>query len=133
MSAVWNAVRGIINGVGSIAQQIGELLGKKNWGWKLTARPPRIPHLKTGGVVTGPTYALVGEGGKDEAVIPLDNSPQMAQLVQQIADAVRDIPRGGGSGSTNQPIEVRVFLDSREITSAQNRNNRMYGKNTQNV
>lgn len=133
VSAVWNAVRGIINGVGTIAQQIGELLGRKNWGWKLTAQPPRIPHLKTGGVVTGPTYALVGEGGRDEAVIPLDNSPQMAQLVQQIADAVRDIPRGGGSGSTNQPIEVRVFLDSREITSAQNRNNRMYGKNTQNV
>lgn len=133
VSAVWNAVRGIINGVGTIAQQIGELLGKKNWGWKLTAQPPRIPHLKTGGVVTGPTYALIGEGGKDEAVIPLDNSPQMAQLVQQIADAVRDIPRGGGSGAPNQPIEVRVFLDSREITSAQNRNNRMYGKNTQNV
>lgn len=133
VSAVWNAVRGIINGVGTIAQQIGELLGKKNWGWKLTAQPPRIPHMKTGGVVTGPTYALIGEGGKDEAVIPLDNSPQMAQLVQQIAEAVRDIPRGGGFGSTNQPIEVRVFLDSREITSAQNRNNRMYGKNTQNV
>ena len=133
VSAVWNAVRGIINGVGTIVQQIGKLLGKKSWGWKLTAQPPKIPHLKTGGVVTGPTYALVGEGGKDEAVIPLDNSPQMAQLVQQIADAVRDIPRGGGSGSTNQPIEVRVFLDSREITSAQNRNNRMYGKTTQNV
>lgn len=133
VSAVWNAVRGIINGVGTVVQQIGELLGRKSWGWKLTAQPPRIPHLKTGGVVTGPTYALVGEGGKDEAVIPLDNSPQMAQLVQQIADAVRDIPRGGGSGATNQPIEVRVFLDSREITSAQNRNNRMYGKNTQNV
>ena len=133
VSAVWNAVRGIINGIGSIARQIGELLGKRDWGWKLTAQPPKIPHLKTGGVVTSPTYALIGEGGKDEAVIPLDNSPQMAQLVKQIADAVRDIPRGGGSGSGNQPIEVRVFLDSREITSAQNRNNRMYGKTTQNV
>lgn len=133
VSAIWNAVRGIINGVGSVVQQIGELLGKKSWGWKITAQPPRIPHLKTGGVVTSPTYALIGEGGKDEAVIPLDNSPQMAQLVKQIADAVRDIPRGGGPGSTNQPIEVRVFLDSREITSAQNRNNRMYGKTTQNV
>lgn len=133
VSAIWNAVRGIINGVGTIVKQIGELLGKKDWGWKLTAQPPKIPHLRTGGIVTGPTYALIGEGGKDEAVIPLDNSPQMAQLVQQIADAVRDIPRGGGSGSTNQPIEVRVYLDSREITSAQNRNNRMYGRNTQNV
>ncbi len=133
VSAVWNAVRGIINGVGSVAQQIGELLGKKSWGWKLTAQPPKIPHLKTGGVVTGPTYALIGEGGRNEAVIPLDNSPQMAQLVQQIVDALDKNPKGGGSGSTNQPIEVRVFLDSREITSAQNRNNRMYGKNTQNV
>lgn len=133
VSAVWNAVRGIINGVGTIVQQIGELLGKKNWGWKLTAQPPRIPHLASGGVVTGPTYALLGEGGRDEAVIPLDNSPQMAQLVQQIADAVRDIPRGGSSGSNGQPIQVHVFLDSREITAAQNRNNRMYGKNTQNV
>ena len=133
VSAVWNAVRGIINGVGTVVQQIGELLGRKSWGWKLTAQPPRIPHLKTGGVVTGPTYALIGEGGKDEAVIPLDNSPQMAQLVQQIVDALDKNPKGGGSGSNGQPIEVRVFLDSREITSAQNRNNRMYGKNTQNV
>lgn len=133
VGAVWNAVRGVINGVGSIAQQIGELLGKKNWGWKLTAQPPRIPHLKTGGVVTGPTYALIGEGGRDEAVIPLDNSPQMAQLVQQIVDALNKNPRGGNPGTNGQPIQVHVFLDSKEITAAQNRNNRMYGKNTQNV
>ena len=113
VSAVWNAVRGIINGVGSIAQQIGELLGKKDWGWKLTAQPPKIPHLKTGGVVTSPTYALIGEGRYNEAVIPLDNSPQMEQLVQRIADAVdRDDKSGNGSGSS--PVEVRVYIGGKE-------------------
>ena len=113
VSAVWNAVRGIINGVGSIAQQIGELLGKKDWGWKLTAQPPKIPHLKTGGVVTSPTYALIGEGRYNEAVIPLDNSPQMEQLVKRIADAVdRDGKSGSGSGSS--PVEVRVYIGGKE-------------------
>lgn len=113
VSAVWNAVRGIINGVGSIAQQIGELLGKEDWGWKLTAQPPKIPHLKAGGVVTSPTYALIGEGRYNEAVIPLDNSPQMEQLVQRIADAIdRDDKPGNGSG--NSPVEVHVYIGGKE-------------------
>ena len=69
--------------------------------------------MKTGGVVTGPTYALVGEGGKDEAVIPLDNSPQMEQLVQRIADAIdRDDKPGNGSG--NSPVEVHVYIGGKE-------------------
>lgn len=31
-----------------------------------------VPRLARGGIVTGPTLALIGEGGHDEAVIPLD-------------------------------------------------------------
>jgi SLT domain-containing protein len=31
-----------------------------------------IPMLAEGGIVTGPTLAMVGEGGGPEAVIPLD-------------------------------------------------------------
>ena len=33
---------------------------------------PNIPMLAEGGIVTGPTLAMVGEGGQSEAVIPLD-------------------------------------------------------------
>ena len=84
--------------------------------------PPAFDYkFAEGGVVTGPTRALIGETGRSEAVIPLDNSPQMKQLVNQIAEAVK-------SNKDSKPIEVRVFLDSREITSAQNRANRMFGK-----
>lgn len=89
--------------------------------------PPALDYkFAEGGVVTGPTRALIGEAGRSEAVIPLDNSPQMKQLVSQIAEAVK-------SNNDSKPIEVRVFLDSREITSAQNRANRMFGKTQMSV
>ena len=81
----------------------------------------------TGGVVTGPTRALIGEAGRSEAVIPLDDSPQMRTLIQRIADAVEN-----NNSKNPQPMEVRVYLDSREITSTQNRTNRMYGRTQQN-
>lgn len=67
---------------------------------------PRIPRvaLASGGVVTGPTNALIGEGKYDEAVIPLGNSPQMKELINQIAEATRD-------KSNNEQIPVQIFLD----------------------
>lgn len=36
-----------------------------------------IPRLAEGGIVTGPTLALIGEGGESEAVIPLSKMDQM--------------------------------------------------------
>ncbi|HEX6682427.1 MAG TPA: phage tail tape measure protein [Candidatus Limnocylindrales bacterium] len=36
-----------------------------------TLSTPNIPMLAKGGIVTGPTLAMLGEGGHDEAVIPL--------------------------------------------------------------
>ena len=33
---------------------------------------PNIPMLAEGGIVTGPTLAMIGEGAQSEAVIPLD-------------------------------------------------------------
>ena len=94
-------------------------------------KPIPIAKLKSaafanGGVVTEPTRALIGEAGRSEAVIPLDNSPQIKQLISQIADAVKP-------NQSTQPIEVRVFIDSREVTTAQNNVNRRFGRTTQNV
>ena len=37
-----------------------------------------IPFLAEGGIVTGPTLAMIGEGGESEAVIPLSKLPQVA-------------------------------------------------------
>lgn len=95
--AIYAAVAAIVNSIGSLIEGIAEVLGF-DLEVSLSAKAPLIPDLHIpripevafarGGVVTGPTRALIGEGAYDEAVIPLGNSPQMAELVNRIADAV---------------------------------------------
>jgi hypothetical protein len=45
---------------------------------KMAAAAEGIPALAEGGIVTGPTLALIGEGRESEAVIPLSKLPQIA-------------------------------------------------------
>ena len=73
-------------------------------------RPPKIPQLATGGVVNRPTVAMIGEGSYDEAVIPLGESPQLAELVDKIAQAVHDEGSGGTSGG-GATFDITLELD----------------------
>lgn len=91
----------------------------------------KYPRMATGGVVRGPTHALIGEGQYSEAVIPLGNSPELQEMIDKIADAVSATPRSGNDAQT--PIEVHVYLDGTEITSSQNKTNRIYGRTQQNL
>ncbi|MYS34936.1 MULTISPECIES: phage tail tape measure protein [unclassified Streptomyces] len=61
---------------------------------------PDIPYLAEGGVTTGPTLAMIGEGREDEAVMPLS---KLDGMLRSVAGAVRDT---GG-----QPREQRIVLD----------------------
>lgn len=66
--------------------------------------------MATGGVVTGPTRALIGEGLYEEAVIPLGNSPQMQEMLNKFAEV-------SSNSSKNEPIEVRVYIGDKEWDS----------------
>jgi len=72
---------GKIPGVSSIAGAVGGLVGK-------------IPGLAEGGIVTGPTLAMIGEGGEPEAVIPLSKMNQMGNVTININSAVADASLG---------------------------------------
>jgi phage-related protein len=61
-------------------------------------------HLAEGGIVTGPTRALIGEGGEAEAVIPLSKLSQMLQ--------------GIGGGFNNQKtgdIHNHIYFGNKEV------------------
>lgn len=66
-----NAVGGAINKIPSIS--LPEWLGGGEFGLpKIPAVSlPRIPMLAEGGIATGPTLAMIGEGLEQEAVLPL--------------------------------------------------------------
>lgn len=76
--------------------------------YAVTGPDGKTIRFATGGVVTSPTSALIGEAGKSEAVIPLDNSPQMQDLIEKIADRVDQ------KADDKAPIEVRVFIGDSE-------------------
>lgn len=59
----------------------------------------------TGGVVTQPTMALIGEGRHDEAVIPLGNSPQMEQMLNKFAQIAAT------QGSATPRVNVYIGQD----------------------
>lgn len=115
VSLIYNAVIALVNSILGALSFIAGLLGI-SLDLRITAPPPaipmqswgRIPELATGGVVSSPTYAMVGEGAYSEAVIPLDDSPQMQDLIQKIADAVDKDDSGG------KPVDVHVYIGDRE-------------------
>lgn len=120
INSIGRLVYGFVKGAVDAANSVGSLLGlnKLNYPSESLFVVDNIPQIvppafdygfANGGVVTGPTRALIGEAGRAEMVMPLDNSPQMQQFISQIADAVR--------GNNAQPTEVHVYLDSRAVAS----------------
>lgn len=136
LNAVINLVNKAISGINKINISIPDWVPAVG-GSKLGFNIPKIPTLAVGGVVTGPTQALIGEGRYDEAIIPLGNSPQLEEMIDKIAKAVSATPRVGTDfprdNNQERPIVVHVYLDGEEITTRQNRTNRMYGRTQQNI
>lgn len=72
---------------------------------------PNIPLLASGGLITSPTLAIVGEAGK-EAVIPMSN-PARAEQVARETGLLAMI--GSRTGHSEIP-SIKVYLGTREIT-----------------
>jgi phage-related protein len=70
-SGIWKAVKGMLNQAIDKINTALEFKVKLPLGKSITINPPNIPHLATGGIVTSPTLALIGEAGP-EAVVPLN-------------------------------------------------------------
>lgn len=67
INSIIDAVNGVIGGINGVAGVIGDAIG-------INLHIGKIPRLADGGVVSasrGGTLAVIGEGGRDEAVVPL--------------------------------------------------------------
>ena len=97
LDALWNAVKSIWNNtLGSISLDIP---GVGGWEGIHIA----VPKLATGGIVTGPTTALIGEAGA-EAVLPLKNNTQwMDMLASKVANQIN-----GGAGQSGGTIKLEL-------------------------
>ena len=121
LGAISGAINAIIRAVNTISFRAPAWVpgvGGKTLGFNISEVGSwSIPYLASGAVVTSPTLAMVGEGKYDEAVIPLGNSPQIKELVNQIADATKN--RG-----VNDPIQVNVYIGNEQIAEYMHRADR---------
>ena len=92
-SAAWEGIKGIVSGVidwiASKLEWVSEKIdavknlgsnivnGAKNIGSSVVSGIAKFVGLASGGIATGPTLALIGEGGESEAVVPLSKLESM--------------------------------------------------------
>ncbi|MGE2643604.1 hypothetical protein ACQH7H_23650, partial [Escherichia coli] len=65
------------------------------------------PAFATGGIVTGPTEALIGEAG-DEAVVPLSNKSKMKPFASAVADMMADKKSSDSTGKTGGQTVIKI-------------------------
>lgn len=95
---------GIINGfISGINFAIGII--NKIPGVSITKLTPLdVPKLATGGIVSGDTLAHIGEGGKREAVLPLDQNTEWMDI---LAERINQ--------RNNAPSKIVLMLDKKEL------------------
>jgi len=92
----------MINGINSVSFDIPDFFGGGTFG----ANIPNIPMLAKGGIATGPTLAMIGEGAESEAVLPLSklegllNKPRTMEQAKPTAPILAPARAVSGGHST---------------------------------
>ena len=124
LNALWrglySAIAGVVNGVGSIVEKIGDAIGK-DWGFGIPTNPPVIPKLAQGAVIPPNRQFLAVLGDQKSGTnieAPLDT------IKQAVAEVL-------GQGN-DRPITIIVQMDGKEMFRQMVRENnaqvRMNGK-----
>lgn len=117
---IWRLLSSFVNSILSGVNKVLDFIGTRTISWQMSVESPQIPRLNipraevpafaTGGVVTGPTMGILGEAGRDEAVIPLDNSPQMRNFISEIVSAINN-----SKSVQDQPTVIKVFIGNEQL------------------
>ncbi len=115
-SSIWNGLKGVAQSVLDwIASKLNSVIGLINGAIEKMNKIPgvdigkidqiptsKVPAMASGGVVTAPTFAMVGEAGP-EAVVPLD---RLNSTLRELAPSAGSVAGGGVSLSFAPTINL---------------------------
>ena len=128
--AAFNAVRGIVNqilngigsAIGQVVQAINNVIRGANQALARVRLPqipylpmPQIPQFAEGGVVSGPTLAMVGEGGEPEYIVPQSKAGAFAANWMAGVRGPAAIPRFAEGGMV-VPTGAQVSIQTGPVT-----------------
>ncbi|NBS70804.1 hypothetical protein EBT31_18150, partial [bacterium] len=80
-----------------------------------TVSPVQLPRFAEGGVVTGPTIAMVGEGGEPEYIVPQSKASKFAANWMAGVRGAAAIPRFA-EGGVVMPASANVNIQTGPVT-----------------
>ncbi|WOI58600.1 phage tail tape measure protein [Streptomyces fradiae] len=92
---------------------------------RITISTPDIPYLAEGGITTGPTLAMIGEGREDEAVLPLS---RLDGMLRGVARSVQDTGGDGQAAGGEARVVIDVTGADREMKALMQRIVRVDGR-----
>lgn len=133
---VWEALGGIVKGafnvvigvlnffINKINQALKidipdwDILPDSIQGKSFSLTIPKIPYLAKGGITTGPTLAMIGEGAENEAVTPLSKLNEMMANVVTSTIAQVQMMQPSNSNNNNDNREIIIMLNELELGRA---------------
>jgi len=128
--AAFTAIKGIVNqilnsigsAIGSVVQAINNVISGANQALASVNLPqipflpmPQIPRFAEGGVVSGPTLAMVGEGGEPEYIVPQSKAGKFAANWMAGVRGAAAIPRFA-EGGVVVPTGAQVSIQTGPVT-----------------
>ena len=125
-AAWWQKAIAVIAAAGALAAVVAGIVLAATASTKAAAESTMnsnsIPQMATGGVVSTPTVAMIGEGRYSEAVVPLGNSPQFKamkdDIASQVARSLARIPQYQSSSAGGGQTPVILQIDGRTFARA---------------
>jgi hypothetical protein len=128
--AAFETVRGIVNqilnsigsAIGSVVNAVNGVIRGVNRGLAAAKLPqiplipaPQIPSFAEGGVVSGPTLAMVGEGGEPEYIVPQSKATKFANNWLSGVRGAAAIPKFA-EGGVVVPGSAQVSIQTGPVT-----------------
>jgi hypothetical protein len=98
LNGIGNAVRGVVQAINNVIAGANQALARLKLPQIPLLPQPKIPQFAEGGVVSGPTLAMVGEGGEPEYIVPQSKASGFAanwMAGQRGAAAIPGFAKGG--------------------------------------
>ena len=109
-----NKVIGALNGISVDVPDWVPIYGGSSFGIDI----PKVSYLARGGIVDQPTLAMLGEGGKREAVVPLENTGFVNAIASAVGTAVLQAMQFSAGPQNTGPQEVEISLDGVKLGRA---------------
>lgn len=115
LNAIGSAIGGVVQAINNIIQGANRALARLRLPQIPYLPMPQIPQFAEGGVVSGPTLAMVGEGGEPEYIVPQSKAGKFAANWMAGVRGSAAIPRFAEGGMV-VPTGANVSIQTGPVT-----------------